>query len=189
MTTHNAADTATALRVFLTYFSEDDDDTVIESVHGHMLTVGMLRAAVDKLDQPKKPIVIGTGMPAASHLEAFGQILREAFGAMPYQVGSSITGKVWRDIDVRIMLDDDRFDALFPGYASWGQRDAWWNLLCSGIAELARKRTGLPVDFQVQRVSDANAKFPGPRNPLFVNRAGEQDRPAMIRQEGGGDGG
>jgi hypothetical protein len=119
-------------------------------------------------------------MPATTHLEAFGQCLRDAFGAMPYHVGSSIHGKAWRDVDVRIMLDDDRFDALFPGYADYRQRDAWWSLLCAALSELGRQRTGLPLDVQVQKVSEANEKFPGPRNPLFVGHAREEHRPAMV---------
>lgn len=130
--------------------------------------------------KPRKPVDIGTGMPATTHLEAFGQCLRDAFGAMPYHVGSSIHGKTWRDVDVRVMLDDDRFDALFPGYASYRQRDAWWALICSAISELGKQRTGLPIDFQVQRTSDANEKFPGARNPLFVGHAEEAHRPAMV---------
>ena len=129
----------------------------------------------------RKPVDIGTGMPATTHLEAFGQCLRDAFGAMPYHVGSSIHGKTWRDVDVRIMLDDDRFDALFPGYASYRQRDAWWSLICSAISELGKQRTGLPIDFQVQRTSYANKKFPGPRNPLFVGHAEEGHRPTMVK--------
>ena len=136
-------------------------------------------APLDTKETERKPIDIGTGMPATTHLEAFGQCLRDAFGAMPYHVGSSIHGKTWRDVDVRVMLDDDRFDALFPGYATWRQRDAWWSLLCSAISELGRQRTGLPIDFQVQRTTDANEKFPGARNPLFVGHAEEAHRPAM----------
>lgn len=129
--------------------------------------------------KPRKPVNVGTGMPETSHLEAFGESLRDAFGVMPYHVGSSIQGKTWRDVDVRIMLDDDRFGALFPGYGTWRQRDAWWSLVCAGISELGRVRTGLPVDFQVQRTSEANAMFDGPRNPLFINRAEDDHRPEM----------
>jgi hypothetical protein len=128
----------------------------------------------------RKPVDIGTGMPATTHLEAFGQCLRDAFGTMPYHVGSSIHGKSWRDVDVRIMLDDDRFDALFPGYVGYRQRDAWWALVCAAISELGRQRTGLPIDFQVQRTTEANEKFPGARNPLFVGHAEDGHRPAMV---------
>lgn len=32
--------------------------------------------------------------------------------ATPYLVGSSLTTRSWRDVDVRVMLDDDHYDAL-----------------------------------------------------------------------------
>lgn len=160
------------------YFTRQYDDDAVAAVLNRLEQLQQERNNEDT--KPRKAIEIGTGMPAACHLEAFGQTIRDALGAMPYQVGSSITGKTWRDIDVRLMLDDDRFDALFPGYADHRQRDAWWNLVNAAISELGRVRTGLPVDFQMQRTSDANAKFPGPRNPLCVRRAGEDRPPAML---------
>jgi hypothetical protein len=80
--------------------------------------------------KPRKPVMVGTGMPATSHLEAFGESLRDAFGA--------------------------------------------------GISELGRQRTGLPVDFQVQRTTDANEMFDGPRNALFLHRAEDDCRPEML---------
>lgn len=30
--------------------------------------------------------------------------------------------------------------------------------------------TGLPIDFQIQRMTEANAKYDGPRNPLGAGR-------------------
>ena len=38
-------------------------------------------------------------------------------------VSTAATGKTWRDVDVRMMLDDDAFDAMFPGYAAAHQQD------------------------------------------------------------------
>lgn len=120
------------------------------------------------VDEPKPPppVKIGTGMPATTLLEAFGQWLREAFGASAYHVGSSIHGKQWRDVDVRLMLPDDEFAALFPGYQFAHQRDAKWALLCAALSELGKRLTGLPIDFQIQSVTEANKLYPGPRNPL-----------------------
>jgi hypothetical protein len=134
----------------------------------------------------REPFQVGTGMPATSHLEAFGQTLYEAFGAVPYHVGSSVHGKTWRDVDVRIMLDDDRFAALFPGYAAWHQRDAWWNLVNSALSELGRVRTGLPIDLKIQPTTEANERFPGSRNPLMLGLHEPAHRPAML--PGGQDG-
>ena len=118
------------------------------------------------------PVSIGTGMPQTTLLEAFGQWIYDAFGETAYHVGSSTKGKTWRDVDVRLMLDDSEFDALVPGYRDADQRDAKWALICAAISELGKRLTGLPIDFQVQRASDANEKFGQGgghyRNPLWL---------------------
>jgi hypothetical protein len=116
-----------------------------------------------------KPILIGVGMPAALHLDAFGQSIYDAFGEIPYLVGSAMHTKQWRDIDVRLMLPDDAFQAMFPDYTDYNQADPKWALLCAAISELGRVRTGLPIDFQIQPVSDANKRYPKPRNPLGLH--------------------
>jgi hypothetical protein len=123
----------------------------------------------DNAADDKPPVVhIGTGMPETTLLEAFGQWLYDAFGETAYHVGSSTHGKTWRDVDVRLMLDDDEFHALFPGYKDARQRDAKWALLCAAISELGKRLTGLPIDFQLQAASDANANHKGFRNPLWL---------------------
>lgn len=122
----------------------------------------------------------GPGVPAAMHLEAFGRDIADAFGECPYHVGSSATQKTgWRDVDVRLILDDDRFHALFPGFKNANHIDAWWALLCAALSELGRVRTGLPIDFQIQSMTEANEKYPGVRHPLFLIRAQDDHRPAM----------
>ncbi len=112
--------------------------------------------------------MVGVGMPAALHLEAFGREIDAAFGHLPYLVGTAAVGKQWRDVDVRLILPDDEFDALFPPVEQ-GQPDGRWGLLCAAISELARVRTGLPVDFQIQRMSVANDRYPGPRLALGLH--------------------
>ncbi|MFE1451969.1 hypothetical protein [Streptomyces olivaceoviridis] len=113
--------------------------------------------------------VVGVGMPAALHLEAFGREIDAAFGHLPYLVGSAAIGKQWRDVDVRLILPDDEFDALFPTGARPSHQDGRWALLCAAISELARVRTGLPVDFQIQRMSFANDRYPGVRLALGIH--------------------
>lgn len=103
---------------------------------------------------------VGVGMPAALHLDAFGREIEDAFGHLPYLVGSAAVGKEWRDVDVRLILPDEEFDALFPAHTQPSHHDGRWGLLCAAISELARVRTGLPVDFQIQRASFANERFP-----------------------------
>lgn len=87
-----------------------------------------------------------------------------AFGEHPYLVGSVEQRKDFRDVDVRLILADDEYDALFA------ERKGLWALLSRLGSTYLRARTGLPVDFQVQRQSEANAKFGDlgktPRNPL-----------------------
>ncbi|MFC7906434.1 hypothetical protein [Streptomyces nigra] len=112
---------------------------------------------------------IGVGMPAVLHLNAFGREIEAAFGHLPYLVGSAAVGKQWRDVDVRLMLPDDEFDALFPGHVKPGRCDGKWSLLCAAISELGRIRTGLPIDFQIQRTSDANERYDGVRQALGLH--------------------
>lgn len=116
-------------------------------------------------DQP----MIGVGMPAALHLDAFGREINDAFGHLPYLVGTAAMGKTWRDVDVRLILPDKEFDALFPKPTDPSQPDGRWGLLCAAISELARVRTGLPVDFQIQRQTYANDRYPRPRHALGLH--------------------
>jgi hypothetical protein len=119
-------------------------------------------------DEKPRQVLVGTGMPASILLDAFGQWVYDAFGETAYHVGSSMYGKQWRDVDVRVMLDDADFDALFPGYQLYNQNDSKWALVNAAMSALAQQQTGLPVDFQFQRVTDANRKYNGARNPLML---------------------
>jgi hypothetical protein len=61
---------------------------------------------------------------------------------------------------VRQILTDDEFDALFSN-------EHFRSLFCLAVSEYLRVVTGLPVDFQVQRMTQANEKHPeGFRHPL-----------------------
>lgn len=95
-------------------------------------------------------------------LRSWGQELRLMFDAMPYLVGSALQRPDYRDVDVRLMLSDDRYDAL----AATGVRLSRLNL---AVSVWGQKVTGLPIDFQVQRVSDANDEFGGPRDPIGID--------------------
>lgn len=88
--------------------------------------------------------------------------LWSAFGST-YQVGSSCNQGDFRDIDVRTMLDDDEFDRRFGG--DLGR--ALWAVTCQAVGEQLSQRTGLRVDYQIQRTTEANEKFGGcPRHPV-----------------------
>jgi hypothetical protein len=100
------------------------------------------------------------------HLDQACQIISRAFGdEHPYLVGTAGIGgaEKYRDVDVRLMLDDDEFAEACP------TRERW-ELLCLAIGTYLRDRTGLPVDFQIQRASEANERFNAPRNPLGMGR-------------------
>lgn len=79
--------------------------------------------------------------------------IREAFGDDPWLVGSATYNDNWRDVDVRYVMDDVEFDALFKG------REFFWSLFCLSVSEYLRAASGLPIDFQVQRASVALEKF------------------------------
>lgn len=91
-----------------------------------------------------------------------------AFGYGVFLVGSSLRTKEYRDVDIRVILPDEKFGDLFPDYQP-KKPDPYWNFLCTSISEWLQARTGLPVDFQVQSAMEANAEFPvetHPRNAL-----------------------
>jgi hypothetical protein len=71
------------------------------------------------------------------------------------------------------MLPDDEFRKLFPDvpsidHAVWEFNDRWL-LLTVTISQWMRTRTGLPVDFQFQPATFANARHKGNRHALGLN--------------------
>jgi len=72
-----------------------------------------------------------------------------------YLVGSACRTKDYRDVDVRLILEDAYFDALF-GTMHALQCNPRWVLLCLAISRHLQQASGLPVDFQIQRMTDAN---------------------------------
>jgi hypothetical protein len=100
------------------------------------------------------------------HLDLACQVIHNAFGQPPYLVGSAGIGCTgpYRDVDIRLMLDDAEFAALCPTRARW-------ELLCLSFGAYLSERTGLPIDFQIQRTTEANERYGGkPRNPLGMDR-------------------
>lgn len=96
--------------------------------------------------------------------------LTEAFDSPPYLVGSVLERPDYKDVDLRLILDDTRFAAMF------GDTDpvAWFLnplllVLNVAISNWLTTTTGLPVDFQFQAFSTQEH---GPRNPLGRRRSG-----------------
>jgi hypothetical protein len=105
------------------------------------------------------------GAPAVFKLEEAIRPVCSAFGAYEgvggcYLVGSALVRPDWRDVDVRLILDDDAFMAEFPDCYSVNhyEHNARWLLLTVSISEYLSLRTGLPIDFQIQPQSVANAR-------------------------------
>ena len=122
-----------------------------------------------------------TGLPATTelyHLDQACQVVSKAFGGQcPYLVGTAGAGAAesYRDVDVRLMLGDEEFAEACP------TRERW-ELLCLSVSAYLASRTGLPVDFQVQRKAEALERFGDkPRNPLGLVKGGRVFA-------GGGDG-
>ena len=76
-----------------------------------------------------------------------------------------------------MIFDDEKFDALFGRF---GYRQHFWKVLVTALSEYLEKRTGLPVDFQIQRRSSVSeVDWARIRDPLGINVS--NDPPAWIR--------
>ncbi len=116
---------------------------------------------------------MSTGMPAGIWLGKFGMIVKHFFGHTAYQVGSSLHTKAWRDVDVRLILPDDEFTAMF-GTNQNAETNPRLSSVTLAYAALGHAMTGLPIDFQIQPQSWANEHYPGPRSALI--EVEEQER-------------
>ncbi len=86
------------------------------------------------------------------------RILTEIFGYSTFHVGSSITSKNWRDVDLRCILKDSRYMKYF------GKNVQLVMFLNHCISEWLSTRTGLPIDFQFQNMTSASVEKDKPRN-------------------------
>lgn len=92
-------------------------------------------------------------------LEEWCRNVRRIFKCPPYLVGSVLQRPDFRDVDLRLILPDERFDA------EWSDR-VRVRLMNRAISTWGQRETGLPIDFQIQRQTEANGKFSGMRNPM-----------------------
>jgi hypothetical protein len=88
-----------------------------------------------------------------------------ALGPHVYLVGSSLERRDYRDVDVRCILPDEDFDRLFPDARGY-MYNGLWSVMCSSISLWLSQHSGLPVDFQIQRRTQANELEPGARLAL-----------------------
>src|SRR5436190_14742239 len=110
----------------------------------------------------------GVGMPAALLLEEFGSQVWAAFGHPPCLVGSVLQTTDWRDVDVRVILPDEEYEEMGLGEPAENQQrfNGKWVSLCLAYSALGKQMTGLPIDFQIQQRTFANANHQGGRSSL-----------------------
>lgn len=128
----------------------------------------------------------GVGMPGILYLQEFGEHVHAAFGAVAYHVGSSLRSSLrekqgWRDVDVRLILPDDEYESAGYGDPERTHDNAKWVSTVLAWSAFGRALTGLPIDFQIQQRTHANAKNDGPRSALLVFR---DRRPKLESGEG-----
>lgn len=85
-----------------------------------------------------------------------------------YLVGSCLSRRDYRDVDVRAIMEDEEFDKAFPHNPNGVVPNTrpLFMLSCLSISLWFKELSGLPVDFQFQKQSIANARHKGPRNAL-----------------------
>ncbi len=121
-----------------------------------------------------RPMPLGVGMPAWILLNEYGRMLHQAFGCYPSLVGSALARKDPRDIDVRIVLDDERYRALVGRLDECDRVGTRWAMLCAAFSALGRQVTGLPIDFQLKTAAAATPEAGYPRLPFGTSPAWQE---------------
>lgn len=117
------------------------------------------------MNQPTKASYVGA--PAIFTLELACQHLNRAFGGFGvYLVGSSLERPDWRDVDLRMILSDADFAVLFPNAGEHWECDPRWLVMTTAISAWLSQQSSLPVDFQFQPQTHANARHGGRRNAM-----------------------
>jgi hypothetical protein len=132
----------------------------------------------DGLESLKRRKAFYIGAPACFALELAVRQVCEAFGVYQgkrfggcYIVGSVLERADWRDVDIRMILQDDVFAEHFPDSGDHWENDAKWLLLTTAISEWLSKKSSLPIDFQFQPQSHANERHKGPRSAIGIRIA------------------
>ena len=98
--------------------------------------------------------------------------IEDAFGGnMVWLVGSVLERPDYRDVDLRVILDDEHYDRLFikRDNPTWegGLLDQFRMLMQTAMNVMLKETTGLTVDFQIQSQTEANG-YNGKRNPVSL---------------------
>ena len=115
---------------------------------------------------------MSVGMPFSLALLEFGEHIHHAFGHVAYHVGSSLgENKSWRDVDVRLLLPDDEYErrgfGKVSGYPQNAHSNSCWVSTVIAWSCFGKHLTGLPIDFQIQPISWANANESKSRGALI----------------------
>ncbi len=127
------------------------------------------------------------GVPEIFSLGHCCKFICDAFGEHTcYLVGSATERPDFRDVDVVLIIPDEKWKALF-GTIDNGEVLPFWSLMMVALSEYIAKRTGLKVDFKVQSMTQANGSLHKGkvRHPigLFVGH----DAPEWTTKEWGSD--
>lgn len=108
---------------------------------------------------------MSVGGPQYVRLRMFGAMLVSVFDDMAYLVGSAASSKSWRDVDVVVMVCPEKF---YKWAGAHGARGEKWRILCLAFSALGAEITGLPIDFKLQEVADANLRHKGKRDAIGI---------------------
>lgn len=86
------------------------------------------------------------------------QPICRVFGFQVFLVGSVLTNRDWRDVDIRVIHDD------YPWPLDTDHNRKVFGMMMS---EWLSQRTGLPIDLQIQTRAESD-KYMGKRNALGV---------------------
>lgn len=133
------------------------------------------------------PVWVRANFLPAPHFYNLNQactIINKAFpDGFCYLVGSSLERRDYRDVDVRLIIGDAAYDRLFPSGKDGSWTDARWSLIVTSISLWLSQQTNLPIDFQIQRQTQANESHDGKRAALgiFLDYPGE--RPSDVHKD------
>lgn len=112
----------------------------------------------------------GVGFPEMQYLHEFAMKANFYFNDTCYLVGSAIDSKDRRDIDVRMILDDDVVDAMTQDRNGSNNMLTMskWGVLCQAFSALGKQMTELPIDFQIQTLTKCQEYNDKVRIPLGI---------------------
>lgn len=73
------------------------------------------------------------------------------------------------------MLTNEAWEKLELLEPKNNHHDKKWRALCIVFSHYGRHLTGLPIDFQIQRINDANKEFPNPRSWVGTTNIDKRD--------------